>query len=253
MATVRMTQTMASDIETAAMKAWHNTNPSPEKNPELQALVRQAVLRMPVITKIKEIADDPVVKELIDGKNTRLTGYLKPFADSSEVSEVFLEDIPRTEAPSSSHWQTVVGYDDQGRSTTQEFTEFNMKIEFDTPIIVPCVDSWMHFDIEYNQLHPDDRLEIATKATEAYVQSRDHSQKESDFRESIQQVIKSCNTVKQLLDVWPAAEKLLSADTIQKLHKKVTRKIDADAVRERANFDPNAANQVILTNSLLGD
>ena len=32
MATVRMTQTMAGDIEVAAMKAWHNTNPSPEKN-----------------------------------------------------------------------------------------------------------------------------------------------------------------------------------------------------------------------------
>ena len=57
------------------MKAWHNTNPSPEKNPELQALVRQAVLRMPAVTKIKEIADDPVVKELVEGKNTRLNRF----------------------------------------------------------------------------------------------------------------------------------------------------------------------------------
>lgn len=253
MATVRMTQTMASDIEVAAMKAWHNTNPSPEKNPELQALVRQAVLRMPAITKIKEIADDPVVKELIDGKNTRLTGYLKPFADSSEISEVFLEDIPKTAAPSPSPWQSVTDVDDDDEPLHNVFTEFNMKIEFDTPIIVPCVDSWMNFDIHYTHLHPDDRVAIAAKATEAYLKANEHSKKESDFRESIQQVIKSCNTVKQLLDVWPAAEKLLSADTIQKLHKKVTRKIDADAVRERANFDPNAANQVILTNSLLGD
>ena len=253
MATVRMTQTMAADIEVAAMKAWHNTNPSPEKNPELQALVRQAVLRMPAITKIKEIADDPVVKELIDGKNTRLTGYLKPFADSSEVSEVFLEDIPKTAAPSPSLWQSVTDVDSDDEPLHNVFTEFNMKIEFDTPIIVPCVDSWMNFDIHYTHLHPDDRVAIATKATEAYLKANEHSKKESDFRESIQQVIKSCNTVKQLLDVWPAAEKLLSADTIQKLHKKVTRKIDADAVRERANFNPDAANQVILTNSLLGD
>ena len=44
---------------------------------------------MPAVTKIKEIADDPVVKELVEGKNTRLTGFLKPFTDSSEISEVF--------------------------------------------------------------------------------------------------------------------------------------------------------------------
>ena len=80
-----------------------------------------------------------------------------------------------------------------------------------------------------------------------------HSSARRDFRESIVQVIRSCNTVKQLLDVFPAAEKLLSSDTIQKLHTKVTRKIDAEAVRERANFDTNIANQVILTSALLGE
>lgn len=245
MATVRMTQQMAGDIEVAAMKAWNNTNPSPEKNPELQALVRQAVLRMPAVTKIKEIADDPVVKELVIGKHTRLTGFLKSFGSTAEVSEVFLENIPKTQAAPQLFGQDAYN--------TEDSPEFNMKIEFDTPVQMPCVDNWMNFDVDYTHLHPDDRLPISTKATEAYMESTKHSEKESEFRNSIQQVIKSCNTVKQLLDVWPAAEKLLDATTIQKLHKKVTRKIDADAVRERANFDPNAANQVILTNSLLGD
>ena len=128
-----------------------------------------------------------------------------------------------------------------------------MKIEFDTPISVPCVDSWMHFDIDYNQLHPDDRVEIATKATKHMCNQEITVKKNLT---SVNQFNKSSKVATRSNNFWMYGQllrKVLSAETIQKLHKKVTRKIDADAVRERANFDPNAANQVILTNSLLGD
>ncbi|WP_291812729.1 Nmad5 family putative nucleotide modification protein [Limnobacter sp.] len=232
MATVRMTQQMADKIEKAAMEKWETANQSPEKNPEFTTAVRSAVNRMPLIAKMIEISNDPVIQENI-AFHTRLSNAVKPFDARTEVSGVLLEDIPNTKSA------------DHGT--------FTIKVEFDTPISVPCVDQWMTFDVSLNQLNSEDRNTITTLANEANQKQDDYAKARSDFRMSIKQVIDSCNTVKQLLDVWPAAENLLDAEVIQRLHTKVTRKIDAEAVRERANFDPDAANQVILTSSLLGD
>lgn len=232
MATVRMTQQMSSDIEKKAMEAWDNTNPSPTENPELASKVRAAVNRMPLIAKLIDIGNDPVIQENLKYK-TRLTSTVRPFDIRCDVTQIRMEDIPCTYDP--------------------EKDSFDLSIALDTPLSVPAVEHWMTFDVCFNQLAEQDRNEIMVHANSAYEKSAAHSSARYDFRESILQVIRSCNTVKQLLDVWPAAEKLLSADTIQKLHTKVTRKIDAEAVRERANFDPNTANQVILTSALLGD
>lgn len=232
MATVRMTQQMANDIEKKAMNAWDNTNPSPTNNRELASKIRAAVNRMPLITKLIDLGNDPIIQENLKYK-TRLTSTVRPFDTRCEVTQVRLEDIPCT-------------YD-------TNIERFNLSIELDTPISVPAVEHWMTFDVSFNQLTEQDRNEIMVYANSASEKEAAHSTARYDFRESILQVIRSCNTVKQLLDVWPAAEKLLSPETIQRLHTKVTRKIDAEAVRERANFDPNTANQVILTSSLLGD
>jgi len=232
MATVRMTQQMSDDIEIKAMDAWDNTNPSPTNDPELASKIRAAVNRMPLIAKVIDIGNDPIIQENLKYK-TRLTSAVRPFDTRCEVTHVHLEDIPCTY--------------DSSRET------FNLRVALDTPISVPAVEHWMAFDVSFNQLVEQDRNEIMVYANSASEKEAAHSTARYDFRESILQVIRSCNTVKQLLDVWPAAEKLLSPETIQKLHTKVTRKIDADAVRERANFDPNAANQVILTSALLGD
>ena len=232
MATVRMTQQMAHKIEKAAMEKWETANQSPGKNPAFTTAVRSAVNRMPLIAKMIEISNDPVIQEQM-AFNTRLSNAIKPFDSRTEVSGVLLEDIPNTR--------------DADRKP------FSILVEFDTPISVPCIDHWMTFDVSLKQLNSEDRSTITTLANEANQKQDDYAKSCSDFRMSIRQVIDSCNTVKQLLDVWPAAENLLDAEVIQRLHTKVTRKIDAEAVRERANFDPDAANQVILTSSLLGD
>lgn len=232
MATVRMTQQMAHKIEKAAMEKWETANQAPEKNPAFTTAVRSAVNRMPLIAKMIEISNDPLIQEQMAYK-TRLSNIIRPFDERTEVPAVYLENIPDTVKP--------------------ERETFNIKVEFDTPISVPCVDQWMTFDVHINQLTPEDRITVTRLANEANQKQDEYANSYSDFRMSIKQVIDSCNTVKQLLDVWPAAENLLDADVIQRLHTKVTRKIDAEAVRERANFDPDAANQVILTSSLLGD
>ena len=98
---------------------------------------------MPAITKIKEIADDLVVKELIDGKNTRLTVISNHLQIAQKFQKSFGRHSKKTATPSPSPWQSVTNVDDDDEPLHNVFTEFNMKIELDTPIIVPCVDSWM--------------------------------------------------------------------------------------------------------------
>lgn len=232
MATVRMTTQMSNDIEKKAMDAWDKTNPSPTENPELSSKIRAAVNRMPLIAKLIDFGNDPIVQENLKYK-TRLTNAVRPFDTRCEVTQVRMENIPCTYDPNTEH--------------------FSLTVSLDTPISVPAVEHWMTFDASFHQLAEQDRNEIMVHANNVYEKEATRSTARYDFRQSILQVIRSCNTVKQLLDVWPAAEKLLSPETIQKLHTKVTRKIDANAVRERANFDPNTANQVILTSALLGD
>jgi len=232
MATVRMTAQMSNDIEKKAMDAWDKINPSPTQNPELASKIRVAINRVPLIAKLIDFGNDPIVQENLKYK-TRLTSTVRPFDTRSEVTHVLMEDIPCTYDPNQK--------------------QFSLTVTLDTPISVPAVERWMTFDLSFHQLTEQDRNEIMVHANNAYEKKAAHSTTRYDFRESILQIIKSCNTVKQLLDVWPAAEKLLSPETIQKLHTKVTRKINAEAVRERANFDPNAANQIILTSALLGD
>jgi hypothetical protein len=232
MATVRMTTQMSYDIEKKAMEAWDKINLSPTGNPELASKIRVAVNRVPLIAKLIDFGNDPIVQENLKYK-TRLTSTVRPFDTRSEITQVLMEDIPCTCDPNK--------------------TSFSLTVALDTPISIPAVEYWMTFDISFYQLDEQDRNEIMVHANNAYEKEATHSTARHDFRESILHIIRSCNTVKQLLDVWPAAEKLLSPETIQKLHTKVTRKIDANAVRERANFDPNAANQIILTSALLGD
>ena len=229
MATVRMTQQMASSISRKAMEKWETANPSPSALPEFKQFVRGAVQRMPILAFVKEFGDKPEVQAAAK-HNTNLTNYISGLIEETEHSKVYIEHIPQSNGET-----------------------FNLPMDFDTPVRLPGQNSYRTPDLHIDMFTADDKAELTRKANVARAQEDQWTQQRRAFQTSINQIIDSCNTVKQLLDVWPAAEKLLDAEVIQRLHTKVTRKIDADAVRQRANFDPDQANQVLLTSSLLGD
>ena len=107
--------------------------------------------------------------------------------------------------------------------------------------------------LELGNHHATVILELHSKLATAIDGKDAWYEKYAHFTKSIDSVLDQCNTVKQLLEVWPGAEALLPNDVIQKLHTKVTRKVDAEKVRDLSQFDADAANQVLLTSSLLGD
>jgi len=73
-----------------------------------------------------------------------------------------------------------------------------------------------------------------------------------NYKQSIRNLLDKCSTLKQLLEIWPAAESLVESDKLAQMHVKVTRKQRAQQVREEIDFDPTLANQTVLTAKLLG-
>ncbi len=73
-----------------------------------------------------------------------------------------------------------------------------------------------------------------------------------EYRGTIEDLLDNCNTLKQLLEVWPAAENLVPQELLSKMHEKVTRQQKARTIREKIEFDADAANQIVLTAKLMG-
>lgn len=75
----------------------------------------------------------------------------------------------------------------------------------------------------------------------------------STFMSGVKDALENCNTLGQLIKLWPAAEKLASSEDISQLHKKETRTQTANRVREEIDLDVSTLNSTVLTASLLGD
>lgn len=125
--------------------------------------------------------------------------------------------------------------------------------ELDTPVQLPYGNNYGAYEVSIDSFDITIRDELHSKLATAIDGKDAYNEKYQHFTKSIDSVLEQCNTVKQLLEVWPGAEALLPNDVIQKLHTKVTRKVDAEKVRDLSQFDADAANQVLLTSSLLGD
>lgn len=230
MATVRMSHQLGRNLVKKATEKYKLSNPAPTETPELKIKIREALSRMPILEEFKEFKRKPHVHNLITQASDRshtwssVTSAVMSFRDG----EVKVVNIKRENNSS-------------------------FRITLDTPMNLPGGDSYSGWSCNITDFVHDDEVDIERRivaAESAYSNWRD---KYREFETSIESVVNNVNTVKQLLDVWPAAEKLLDADIIQRLHTKVTRKVNAQAVLDKSNFDPDAANQVILTASLLGD
>lgn len=108
------------------------------------------------------------------------------------------------------------------------------------------------------KLKPSDFGEVYADRLEALLASHENKKAQARedraaFHRGVRDLLNQCNTVKQLLTAWPAAEKLLPTSVIHKMHEKVERKFDAEAAKARANFDPTQVNTTMLTAALLGD
>ena len=182
----------------------------------------------------------PIMKELsdIDSKFPLTIGYYKQHNNSDAVVSDFIKRLTHT-----TETTTVIIENGYGSRIS--------KIEFPTSITVPV--TRYTFTVDIQMFSPEEQEEITNMINEAVEKEESWQKSKDEFKESIASLLAECTTTKQLLDVWPAAEKLLPGHVIARMHEKATRKDKVERIRSQTNFDLNTANQVLLTSSLLGD
>lgn len=229
MATVRMTDSMRRHILREAIEAYTIQNPAPLDKPELKTAVRNGILNMPIV---KELTD-------IRAKFPLTNSYYLANRNSDSVASDFIKRITNTKTVTEVRIENGAG-----RQLA--------KIELDTPIEVINT-SHYGFIVDIQMFSETEQDNITNLIESAKAEETNWETAKQQFEKGIESLLVSCNTAKQLLEVWPAAERLLPEGTMQRMHEKATRKAAAERIRSNTNFDLNTANQVLLSSSLLGD
>lgn len=233
MASVRMTMELQNDIRRAAERAYDLANPEPKPSTEYVARVRQAVIDSPAQKFLKEMAELGNQR----GLNTMRGQSVLPRPNKDHVTEVTLKRM-RDNAQSSRD------YDSQNLRFTTQLTEYYVTEE--------TYNRWGGPDIFIDDLADNDRLEVGDLFNKLQDDHNAWYDAKRNYENSILELLRNVTTLKQLLEIWPAAESLVPADAIQKMHVKVTRKQKAAQIKEEISFDPTVANQAVLTAKMLG-
>lgn len=229
MATVRMTDSIRREVLKNAIKAYITQNPAPLDKPELKTAIRNGILNMPII---KELAD-------IKAKFPLTSSYYRTNSNSDSIAADFIKKVTNTKTITEVRIENGAG-------------RHLAKIELDTPIEVISTSHYgLIVDIQMFSETEQDNITNLIESAKAEETNWDTAKQE--FEKGIESLLVNCNTAKQLLEVWPAAERLLPEGIMQRMHEKATRKAAAERIRSTTNFDLNTANQVLLSSSLLGD
>ena len=228
MASVRLTRDLRNQIHQKAMDAFKVANPDPMPPTEFVQYLAEAIPRMPSQIGLRKMHDiyESEVKgaESFDAKNTTI--------------------ISKTIETLSVEWV-------DNAFERRKYVAFEPSI----PINVYRSDShsyYMSFKAVIGDFATQDQTKIQEYAVNLAERRKKNNEAESDYRYKIQDLLVRCNTLKQLLEVWPAAENLIPGQYVVKMHEKITRKQRAQSVKEEINFNPDDVNHVVLTAKLLG-
>ena len=238
MASVRMTNELRDDIRRKAEEAYSLANPHPKPSNKYVTAVLDAVRHSPEQTFLRDIKK--LGEERAVDSDTRYGQNILPHKPKEVVTSIELRI------------KTLTGVISVHGRDYKETT-----IKFDTPIADYLVvdgdrHRWSDPVVWINDLRLEDKTQII-EYFEAHLKStEEHNQAQGLYDQSIYNLVSTCTTLKQLLEVWPAAESLVPANKIQKMHTKVTRKQRAATIKEEISFDPTIANQAVLTAKMLG-
>ena len=235
MASVRMTNELRMDIRRAAENAYDLANPEPKPSTEYIDRVRKAIVNSPEQKFLKDMAElgaERGINKLHNGRQK-----IVPFCNQDPVTGV---DLKRR-AP------TVHNSDAYDRHTIKFSTQMHKYY-----VTEENYNRWGNPSVWVEDFSDDDRLEVTDLFIKHEAKHNAWYEEKNNYERSIRHLLDSVTTLKQLLEVWPAAESLVPASKIQKMHTKENRKQQAKRVREEVNFDPTIANQAVLTAKMLG-
>lgn len=237
MASVRMTNELRTDIRRAAEKAYELSNPEPSPSNAYIELVRNAIINDPGQAFMRSMLNQGNLL----GLDSRYGYQLLPSKPRDIVGAV---DLRIT---------TLAGAISGSRSNNYKQTT----IRFASPIVdfLFLNQDQLRWGVPHmyiNDFRDEDKSEIIEQFENHQTAEEAHETLQNQYNRSISKLVEQCTTLKQLLEIWPAAESLVPADKIQRLHTKVTRIERAKQIKEEISFDPTFANQTVLTAKLLG-
>ena len=234
MASVRMTQQMRHDISRAAETAYDTSNPEPKPSTEFVDGLKQAIINSPEQKFFCEM-----IKLGYDrGLDKRHGKSLLPQKNKEPVTSIDLRRAKTSNISSNKDYE-------------EHTIHFNTALD---PFYVTEQTryTWGNPSIYVQDLDPADQPQLLAQHDALLIDKKAWSDARYNYKQSIRNLLDKCSTLKQLLEIWPAAESLVESDKLAQMHVKVTRKQRAQQVREEIDFDPTLANQTVLTAKLLG-
>lgn len=228
MASVRMTNLLRNDIFRNADSAYVTANPQPIASTGFLDLVKHAIEN--------SLPNRALTQFLSECEKSGLAK--RPHQDTNIPAN---RDIPEIRLSA-------------GNNDDRE----QLELRFNTPMSITCINyrtdnfSWNTPTFYVEDLDLNFIPEVRENFDALVEAKAKHNKELRDYRASIRDLLDKCTTLKQLLEIWPAAESLVPSESIQKLHEKVTRKAKAEQIKEEIQFDPTIANQAVLTSKMLG-
>ena len=240
MASVRMTNELRIDIRRNAERAYELANPEPKPNNDYVAAVRAAVINSPEQTYLRDTKK--IGEERGITKNMRTGPNILPYEPKEFVTGIELR-------------RALANFTQAGRNHHRDYDETAVK--FTSPLanyLMVGGDNhrWGDPVVWIEDLRDEDKTQILEHYDSYIIAKQEYYTALRNYEGSIRDLLNNCTTLKQLLQIWPAAESLVPSDKIQKMHVKVTRAQRAAAIKEEVCFDPTIANQAVLTAKMLG-
>lgn len=229
MASVRITQELKKDISNRAAEAFNLADPTPQmSNEDVEIL-------------LNGIRESALYKEMKAAGET----YNNIFAKYARERDMSLE-CQKLEMGVQDTTELVI------HGANAENPREAVVIPLQTPRkLYTHTGYWNRNQLKFNTLDID-RLDAIEKVKNYYEKSKERTQRYFDYNIKIRSLLENCTTLKQLLEVWPAAEAFVPSHLMQKLNEKVTRKQRAAQIREQVEFDASEINQIVLTAKLVG-
>lgn len=234
MGTVRLTDQRKSEYKSRAEGMFEKSNPRPDFTPEETISIMQAMANHPFQVACRTFVTEQNALYNVDDSDDDST---LPFNFSMEKTKI----------------DTI---------TCRQVTgEERVTCHLPTPLVMFGETGWryssnkdaMDFIPDKFLTNPKDVLIMQAAIRRVMHERQTQLNTYSTFMSGVKDALENCNTLGQLIKLWPAAEKLASSEDISQLHKKETRTQTANRVREEIDLDVSTLNSTVLTASLLGD
>lgn len=232
MGTVRLTQERSSLYQGRAMDLFDKANPVPDFTPEEKSDMAIAIQMHPIQTEMSAFEQRLRTEWDVPDDTKRLPFNLH--FPKIEVNDFYArstaDDQLRVHCRFNQEFTVYAGT--SGYYSTEHRMEFIPEQFFDEPVKT----------LRWQQAI----RRVGNARTER------ESKRDAYYR-SVRDALENCNTLGQLIKLWPQAKELASDEDLRKLHTKETRVQAAKRVREEIELDVDSLNQVVLTANLLGD